>query len=47
MIELWALLMVGQMVEGKVTKLVDAMDESMADKMADRKVACWVAYLAA
>jgi hypothetical protein len=31
MIELWALLMVGQMVEGKVTKLVDEMDESMAD----------------
>jgi len=31
MVELWTLLMVGQMVEGKVTKLVDEMDESMAD----------------
>jgi len=31
MVELWASLMVGQMVEGKVTKLVDEMDESMAD----------------
>ena len=31
MVELWASLMVGQMVERKVTKLVDEMDESMAD----------------
>ena len=31
MVELWASLMVEQMVEGKVTKLVDEMDESMVD----------------
>ena len=31
MVELLTLLMVGQMVERKVKKLVDEMDESMAD----------------